>query len=134
MADLGAILEAYDIDASSLQCLNGSDNAESLYYFPVRGTDAVAHWHRLRAVVLETAHWPVLLGTDKDIELHTRAVADRRFRPVQELIQAAERIGVHGLLDHMADLSGLQEQIAYELLCEEDREEADDDELSEMIE
>ena len=67
MADLSRVLKQHKLDVSSLREMEESDDIRLL---TVPGEEAIAVWKRLRGLVDETGHWPLLLGSDEDLDMH----------------------------------------------------------------
>src|SRR5687768_4804016 len=67
MADLSRVLKQHNLDVSSLREFEEFDDIRLL---TVPGEEAIALWKRLRGLVDETGRWPVLLGSEEDLEMH----------------------------------------------------------------
>jgi hypothetical protein len=68
MARLRVALEPHGLNAPSLRRLE--ESPEGVFVLTVTADQAETRWRRLRAVVDETGYWPVLLGSDEDLDLH----------------------------------------------------------------
>src|SRR5262249_58226019 len=67
MDQLSETLREAGIDASSLAVVFETA-AETVYHLEVPGRRAISTWHKLRALVAQTGHYPVLLGDDQALK------------------------------------------------------------------
>lgn len=67
---VAALLQQKGIDTQTLVPLTASAPVGN-YRLSIVGAEALALWHRLRALVEETGFWPILLGGEEDIEEYT---------------------------------------------------------------
>ena len=79
---LAEALSRHGIAASSLELLFSSDGHE-VYGLTVPGARALATWGELRDLSEQTGYWPVILGSNEEVELHMESIAHkcRRFGP-----------------------------------------------------
>src|SRR4051812_28631711 len=68
-------LERHGIPADALRPLIETAQG-TIYGFAVHGSAAIPTWQRLRAIVEESVHWPVVLGDADDLQDHIRDTGD----------------------------------------------------------
>ena len=73
MNELRTILKQNAVDTSSLEQLFESDKGH-VYSLSSSGEQAVSLWQKLREVVSQTKHWPILIGDDDAIKLFVENV------------------------------------------------------------
>jgi Domain of unknown function (DUF4253) len=61
------VLRSANINCSDLDVLSGTDRGDVLVFTAPGGTPAIALWKQLRELSKQTNHWPVLLGSEKEI-------------------------------------------------------------------
>jgi hypothetical protein len=88
MAELAATLRRARIGTSSLQAL-ADPMTVPIYYLSRRGSRALDTWQRLRDLVPQTGHWPVLLGDDDDLAMLQENWEEPQ-KPTAQLLQEAE--------------------------------------------
>lgn len=86
MNGLKTRLRNLGMDAATLAPLT-EDGADDIYTLTVPGTEAIAQWRRLRTLVPQTGHWPVLLGGEQDLEMHQEMLDDADERTPGDIIQ-----------------------------------------------
>lgn len=98
-AQLEKTLSLYGVDVSSLHLLFAPDG-EQIYSLLVPGGDeATALWRRLRELVGQTAHWPVIFGNKDDVHMHGDCIEDFNANTtVREILHKAMEIDVSALL------------------------------------
>src|SRR5262249_33255975 len=69
------------------------------YRLTVPGREAVGTWRRLRDLVPQTRHWPVLLGGKEEREHVLEQWTDMGDRTPQEILRAAQQIDPRAWLD-----------------------------------
>lgn len=85
------------IDLPTLEVLTTS-SGEALYLLSSHGSQAIQLWSRLRELVLLTEHWPILIGTDEDLDALRGQVQYSDFGPTEKILDVALSInGVHWL-------------------------------------
>jgi hypothetical protein len=115
---LAARLEAAGVDASALAPLPGA--REPLPRLVVPGASARALWERLRALVPETGHYPLLLGPEDELELLLEQLGASEDEDTAALLAQAEALSpephgwagarLAGLVQLMQD-AGLEPQL-----------------------
>src|SRR5256885_1366654 len=60
------------------------------------GKAAIEFWQKLREIIGETKHWPVLLGAEEEIENHRETLADAI--PASELLEVARQLDGESVL------------------------------------
>jgi hypothetical protein len=73
MDDLKTTLAQSGIDVSTLQVMHDA-GMETLYLLTCSGSEAIALWQRLRALVDVTGYWPVVMGEQSDVEMHLDSI------------------------------------------------------------
>jgi hypothetical protein len=91
MADLGTILRANGIDATTLQRLEAV-GPDAVHRLVVHGRDAIPMWRRLRAIVNQTAHWPVILGDGNAVRSLQERVSRFAADDPRQIIASGERM------------------------------------------
>jgi hypothetical protein len=71
---LTAHLRQRAIHPVHLREINEHTDHEPIYAFQVAGSQAVSTWRILHSLVSDTGYWPVLLGTDEDLERHSEGL------------------------------------------------------------
>jgi hypothetical protein len=94
---LNATLQEAGIDASSL-ALAYTVNKQRIYRLTVSGEDAISTWEQLREAVSNTRHWPVLMGTDEDLEILADNLEWARRRSPAKILKQAQEADVEELL------------------------------------
>lgn len=79
-------LGAAGVDTSALATF-WEGPAGPIYTLTVPGTEAIARWRTLRALVPQTGHWPVLLGSSEDLVMHQEILGDADARTSGEIIR-----------------------------------------------
>jgi hypothetical protein len=91
MSSLESILKGAGIDTASLRPFEGAPDL--ILLLTTHGKDAMPLWRQLRSLVPETGHWPVLLGTEEDLEMHLDGLEEVfEETSTSELLRVAGRI------------------------------------------
>ncbi|HYT91395.1 MAG TPA: DUF4253 domain-containing protein [Gemmataceae bacterium] len=96
MEKLEAELKRAGVDVSSL-ALAFTIGKHRVGRLTVEGTEAIPTWKRLRKLVPKTGHWPVLLGTDEDLELLAENREDGEDQKPGKVLGKARRVNVPAL-------------------------------------
>jgi hypothetical protein len=76
------------IDVPALEVLVTS-SGEALYVLSSHGSQAIQLWRRLRELVSEIRHWPVLIGDEEDLGVFRSPVQSSDFGATKEIIDRA---------------------------------------------
>lgn len=98
MEQLAAALEKGGIPKESLAQAFKVGRAW-VHRLTVPGTEAIPTWKRLRKLVESAGHWPVLLGTDEDLELLEENFEDMEGKTPAKIVQQAEKVDPAALFD-----------------------------------
>ena len=98
MAQLADILIKSGIDTSSLTAAF-KVGRDWVHRLTVHGSEAVPTWKQLRKLVSHTSHWPVLLGTDFDLEILAETLEDQKDQSAAKIMQRAEKVDPTALFD-----------------------------------
>ncbi len=93
-----ALIEA-EVPTTKLEILYRRGD-EKAYYFAVPGEEAEGIWYRLRDLVEQTGHWPVILGNSVvDIEQVRYDADENRHGATESLIEKALKVSGSDLLE-----------------------------------
>src|SRR4051794_20086920 len=81
------------IDDTVLEALL-TPSGEALYVLSTRGSEAIQRWRWLRELVPQTAHWPVLVGQDDDLDALREQVQSSDFGTTVDILDSASAIDV----------------------------------------
>jgi hypothetical protein len=76
------------IDVPTLEVVLTS-SGEALYVLSSHGSQTIPLWRRLRELVSQTGHWPILVGEEKDLEALREQVQSSDFGTTKEIIDRA---------------------------------------------
>lgn len=111
MSDWRKVLERQGIDLSTLRRLEGAE--DEIYLLTTTGASAVSLWRRLRSLVDASGCWPVLLGSDEDLEMHQENLEEAEEVSSHTLIRAATGLDVQVWLKEQGDASEVDLQGAW---------------------
>jgi hypothetical protein len=94
-------LERQGLDLSTLRRLEEAE--EAIYLLTTPGAEAMPLWRRLRALVDESGHWPIILGSTEDLETHAENLEEAEDVSTQTLLRAAERLDARAWLHEQGD-------------------------------
>lgn len=97
MDELKGNLRRLGVDTGTLAPLT-EDGKDGIYTLTVPGAEAIAQWRRLRALVPQTGHWPVLLGEEQALEMHREMLEDADERTLGEIIRQGLEMSPHAWL------------------------------------
>jgi len=105
------VLRRHGIE-NPLEVLHETDRGTLWFLTCPGGQGAIDLWQALREIVSETMHWPVLLGSEEEIENHRETLADAI--PTSELLEVAQQLDGENVLlereqqqrDDMAEFGG----------------------------
>jgi hypothetical protein len=97
MRSLDDVLKGAGVDPSTLRH-SSSSVREGIRLASVHGREAVDVWRRLRALVDESGHWPVLLGHDEDLSRVEEAQEGFEEQSLEQILTAAESIDAQTFL------------------------------------
>jgi hypothetical protein len=86
MEDLSRILQQNQIDVASLRPLFAL-HGDKVHGLAVDGYDAFDTWEKLRDLVPQTDHWPVILGRDGNEDLPTKRIVVNAATLAEEMIE-----------------------------------------------
>jgi hypothetical protein len=86
MDDLTSTLRKHGIETRNLRRWNAA--SEEIYLLDIETGSALAEWQKLRALVVTTGFWPVILGDQQDLRSD-----EMSFRSQQELGDAVSILG-----------------------------------------
>ncbi len=81
-------LRMVGINIPALESL-ATHSGETLYVLSSQGSRAIQFWKKLRELVSESEHWPVLVGEEKDLEALRVQVQSSDFGTTKEIIDRA---------------------------------------------
>lgn len=96
MNQLARLLAEASADASEVSLGFSTDRGDVLTFTHPGGFAAIKLWRRLRQLVPETKHWPVILGTPDDLTRHVESVEDGN--PVRETLDYSTTLDGASLL------------------------------------
>src|SRR5262249_37705894 len=97
-APLADTLTKRGIDTTSL-ALAFKVGRDRVHRLTVHGTDAVPLWKQLRKLVPRTNHWPILLGTDEDLEILDETLEDSAGYSTGKILKKAKSTDAATLFD-----------------------------------
>jgi Domain of unknown function (DUF4253) len=91
MEQLATVIQRAGVDSPSLVRAY-KIGRHQVYRMTVPGTEAVATWKRLRKLVPKMGHWPLLLGTDEDLDDLAYSLERAKGQTPTRVLRKAEKI------------------------------------------
>jgi hypothetical protein len=105
MSKLKQVLKNHGVDAANLDVLFGNGR-EAVHGLMTDGASAVELWRRLRLAAGEIGYWPVILGSDQDLDQHNesfRMISEESGRgSAMDIIAAGMKVDVTAWLTQRA--------------------------------
>jgi hypothetical protein len=106
MEKRASILKCHEIDTASLEPLSGF-GTDKVFRVIVPGSRGIELWRRLRSIVKETGHWPVILGDDRNVESLRENASFIRPTESADIIAAGEAMNAATWLEGARNGSNL---------------------------
>ncbi len=90
MADLANILRTHDLPSDRL-CLVFSDHQAPIYALPSPQSQTLVLWQQLRAIVISTGYWPLIIGNLDSIE-DFRSLRPHQSQSWRDILHEAQQL------------------------------------------